>query len=376
MSAVTATKSSVVMTASQVETPAQSTANAQEFGLALRREIDRKAEGRQGGKMDGHGNNAVAIPASDSAQEQAISWLLMLQQLPGNVAQPIVQDDLAVSDELLDGGDDRSVLAGLLHAQLQQRTGSNARGGQAEEASELPVEQASVTDRQGGLPRMGAANLSDPGGKNLPRYFDGSEGDTPFGEFLQVARDVHLQPPVALPAASAHGIEQARAVSQASTLARFAVEEPVGNGRWGEVVAQRVSLMLGRQEQQMEMQLTPPNLGPMEVRLTLGADQASVVFASQHAAVREALVAATPRLTALLAEQGIQLVNVQVASDSLQQQTQGQMQQQSHWQGADDKPAQAGRQAWVNHPLAETGSAGSPVAVALPVARSGVSLYI
>jgi flagellar hook-length control protein FliK len=100
------------------------------------------------------------------------------------------------------------------------------------------------------------------------------------------------------------------------------LETPVQDARWGDAVAQRVSLMLGKQEQQIEMQLNPPNLGPMEVRLNLGGEQASIVFTSQHAAVREALAAATPKLTALLADQGIVLSNVQVASDSLQQQQQ------------------------------------------------------
>ncbi|WP_157315225.1 flagellar hook-length control protein FliK [Chitinibacter sp. GC72] len=106
------------------------------------------------------------------------------------------------------------------------------------------------------------------------------------------------------------------------------IETPVHDARWSDAVAQRVSLMLGKQEQQIEMQLNPPNLGPMEVRLNLGSEQASVIFTSQHAAVREALAAATPKLTALLADQGIVLQNVQVASDSLQQQQQNAFSQQ------------------------------------------------
>lgn len=113
-----------------------------------------------------------------------------------------------------------------------------------------------------------------------------------------------------------------------SVVASHYVETPVQDARWSDAVAQRVSLMLGKQEQQIEMHLNPPNLGPMEVRLNLGNEQASVIFTSQHAAVREALAAATPKLTALLADQGIVLQNVQVASDSLHQHQQNQQQQQ------------------------------------------------
>ncbi len=136
----------------------------------------------------------------------------------------------------------------------------------------------------------------------------------------------------ALPATGAQMINSITTQANASTAANATVpsqyiDTPVQDARWGEVVAQRVSMMLGK-EQQIEMQLNPPNLGPMEVRLNLGDEQASVIFTSQHAAVREALAAATPKLTALLADQGIVLQNVQVASDSLQQQQQNAFQQQ------------------------------------------------
>lgn len=131
------------------------------------------------------------------------------------------------------------------------------------------------------------------------------------------------------------GVQLSNSISTPLTAATAAsaalpsqyIDTPVQDARWGEVVAQRVSMMLGK-EQQIEMQLNPPNLGPMEVRLNLGDEQASVIFTSQHAAVREALAAATPKLTALLADQGIVLQNVQVASDSLQQQQQNAFQQQ------------------------------------------------
>lgn len=155
------------------------------------------------------------------------------------------------------------------------------------------------------------------------------------------------------------------------SVVRHDVAESIRDTRWGEVVAQRVSLMLGRQEQKMEMHLNPPDLGPMEVRLTLGSDQASVVFASQHAAVREALAAATPRLTALLADQGIQLVNVQVASDSLQQQAQEHARQQAGFMGMNGHEPSG-----VVLPSGVSTEVELLTGVSIPIARSGVSLYI
>ncbi|XZG71225.1 flagellar hook-length control protein FliK [Chitinibacteraceae bacterium HSL-7] len=149
------------------------------------------------------------------------------------------------------------------------------------------------------------------------------------------------------------------------------VAEPVASQRWGDVVAQRVSMMVGRQEQHIEMQLNPPHLGPMEVRLSVAADNASVFFASQHAAVREALAAATPKLTALLADQGIQLVDVKVASDSLNQQAQQQSAQQNQAQQQRGQMAAAASR----FDAASWSAAGGEVSMSLPVARSGVSFY-
>ncbi|TJZ72913.1 flagellar hook-length control protein FliK [Chitiniphilus eburneus] len=152
------------------------------------------------------------------------------------------------------------------------------------------------------------------------------------------------------------------------------IPEPVGSNRWGDAVAQRVSMMLGRQEQQIDMQLNPPHLGPMEVRLSLSAESASVVFASQHAGVREALAAATPRLTALLADQGIQLVDVKVASDSLNQQNQQQAFAQSQSSGNGREPG-AERRAFDGVEGSAQVESHLLTGVTLPVARSGLNAY-
>jgi len=157
------------------------------------------------------------------------------------------------------------------------------------------------------------------------------------------------------------------------------IATPVGESRWGDAVAQRVGLMLGRQEQKIEMQLNPPNLGPMEVRLNLAQDQASVVFSSQNAVVREALAAAMPKLTTLLADQGFTLTNVQVASDSLQQHQQQQHQNQQTATGSGFNQQHAGRDLG--------GAYGVPVgidgekmqelgSVRVPLVKGGVSLFV
>lgn len=109
------------------------------------------------------------------------------------------------------------------------------------------------------------------------------------------------------------------------------IQQPVGAPGWGGELSQKVVWMVGQQKQSAELQLNPPNLGPLEVRISLNQDQMSATFVSHHAAVREAIEAALPRLREMLADNGIALGNVSVGAESFAQQQQ--QQQQAAFQG-------------------------------------------
>jgi flagellar hook-length control protein FliK len=85
-----------------------------------------------------------------------------------------------------------------------------------------------------------------------------------------------------------------------------AVAPPVGSSEWAPALAQQiVKLAPGRS--QIQLNLHPADLGPLTVKLTVGAAQAQVMFVAEHAAVRQALQAALPQLRTTLAESGISL---------------------------------------------------------------------
>ena len=71
--------------------------------------------------------------------------------------------------------------------------------------------------------------------------------------------------------------------------------------------------MVGRSAQSASLRLSPAELGPIEIRLSLQQEQASVAFTAQHALTREALEAAIPRLREMFNESNLQLVNVDVS---------------------------------------------------------------
>lgn len=114
----------------------------------------------------------------------------------------------------------------------------------------------------------------------------------------------------------------------------LSVEPRVGAPGWDAALGQKVAWLVNQRHQVAEMQLNPPNLGPLEVKITIANDQASALFVSHHAAVRDAIEAALPRLREMLAENGITLGNAQVSAESFprEQTANGEGRPGSGWQ--------------------------------------------
>lgn len=86
--------------------------------------------------------------------------------------------------------------------------------------------------------------------------------------------------------------------------------------QWSEEVGQRIRWMVGNQVQAAELRINPPQLGPIEVRISMQNDQMNVSFLAQHGQVRDALEDAIPRLRELLGQQGFASVQVDVSGQS------------------------------------------------------------
>ncbi|MFZ0468799.1 MAG: flagellar hook-length control protein FliK [Thiogranum sp.] len=89
---------------------------------------------------------------------------------------------------------------------------------------------------------------------------------------------------------------------------------PFGQPDWDQALGERIQWLASQKVQGAQVKLNPANLGPMEVRIQMQNDQASIQFTSHHAVVREALEAALPRLRDMFEASGVQLVNVDVSS--------------------------------------------------------------
>lgn len=94
------------------------------------------------------------------------------------------------------------------------------------------------------------------------------------------------------------------------------VNTPVGARGWDDEVSNKLVWMIGRQEQRAELVLNPPQLGRVEVSLSMNAGQTNAVFVSANPAVRDALEAALPRLREMFADAGVTLGQAQVGADT------------------------------------------------------------
>jgi hypothetical protein len=156
-------------------------------------------------------------------------------------------------------------------------------------------------------------------GKDLPlAAFKLNENPVKAGELVTASNTI--QSDVAAHSAHAEFFPQITGVhdSNANAPATVVVEPRLGAPGWDNALGQKVVWLVNQRHQTAEMQLNPPNLGPLEVKITISNDQASALFVSHHAAVRDAIEAAMPRLREMLAENGITLGNVQVGAESFQ----------------------------------------------------------
>lgn len=95
-----------------------------------------------------------------------------------------------------------------------------------------------------------------------------------------------------------------------------------GHPQWSEALAERAGWLAHQRIQSADMQLDPPELGPLQVKISMHQDQAVVSFVSANPQVRDLLDQNLVRLRELLQEQGIQLMDAGV-SDHQQQSDEG-----------------------------------------------------
>jgi len=232
----------------------------------------------------------------DPPVDVAAQFLFLPTSLPG--VQPVVSTaPVPTGDALLPVRDDRQTATKAL---------SPAPGALAIELEPPPSEPLAVPVQGPGFHQAEPANFAAEL-QRLPALAPGSEPEPATG--AQVA------------AASGAPVPNAdRRIDAAQPAQHSASPIPgtVGEPRWGDALSQRVVWMVGQQVRAAEFRVEPLQLGPIEVRLSITNDQANLTFTTPHAATRDAIQTALPRLQEMLLESGLSLGNVFVGADAQQ----------------------------------------------------------
>jgi flagellar hook-length control protein FliK len=105
--------------------------------------------------------------------------------------------------------------------------------------------------------------------------------------------------------------------AQAPTLLKL--HQRVDTPEFGQALAERVTWLVQKDLNGAKLSVNPPQLGPIEVRIEVKDDQASIWFSTHSALTRDALESTTPKLREMLGAQGFTGVSVDISQRSFQE---------------------------------------------------------
>lgn len=313
-------------------------------------------------KSDSKLTDAVNDPAADNTPQNANTVTQEAQALPpadlmSGLSTEYGADALAVSDPeaegtILDGADNEAIAPLLAEAGLINVTGINlplthlppTENGLAGFAKTSDLLKEGVSGGllfggdSSGNGKTGAGNMTGSVLNSMELTEDGlsldgdlllKEPDSSFSKLLAASREAHalLDPaPAKSPLAAVTSLVEAapRLVETAAANRSFVVQTGVptamGQPGWSQAVGEKVLWLAAQNLSSAEIRLDPPELGPMQVRITIQNDQANVSFSSPHLVVREALDQSAARLREMFSEQGLNLADVDVSDQSFARQ--------------------------------------------------------
>jgi len=108
--------------------------------------------------------------------------------------------------------------------------------------------------------------------------------------------------------------------TESAAPAKNEVSAPLHSNAWSHDFSDKVVWLAKNDQQQAQININPPQLGPIQITLNLNGDQASAVFTSPHAEVRQAIENSLPQLKEMLSGAGINLGQADVGANLAQQQ--------------------------------------------------------
>lgn len=257
------------------------------------------------------------LPNADALKEQLEGQILspeqlaqflmqfMPQQSQAEIQSALPQQNLEDSD-----GAQSFVLAGLTTASGTAAVKSVPIATEADSADSGVDVTAGLIKSAGTSHQAKFGNDSPEFSALLEKADVNASSDLPNSD--QTLPDMKIAPP------GIGGMQQP-AIAPAKELAP-PMNKPVGQPGWSQELGDRVAWMTAKGMQTAELRLNPPQMGPLEVRIHMNQDQANIQFVSQHAAVRDALESAIPKLREMMGAQQLDLTEVNVSPQSFAEQ--------------------------------------------------------
>ena len=216
-------------------------------------------------------------------------------------------------------------------------------GERRSDATRAPTTPSGVTTHPGMVATPAAATLAENDPAPDPRLAELRLSQQSSGAPDPVIRppvgtgpaaDLPVELPVHRPAAtalpeSAATVESASATAVSLSSAEGpqkasprpaalpAISTPVGQSDWGDSLSERVLVMTSGKLGNAEIRLTPAELGPVRVQVSVDDGTATVSFQASHATTREAIEQALPRLRDMLTENGLSLGQASVGDQGV-----------------------------------------------------------
>jgi flagellar hook-length control protein FliK len=193
---------------------------------------------------------------------------------------------------------------------LSQQNQTNVQNLQPAQSSQA------VTSAMAELPLQAAhQSLQTDTEKAFNAHFEAMKGELPSGlsELAESLADVGIEPKDKGGAAKFTEL-QLRTASDVQKPYSTTLMTPVDAKEWADEVSQKIVWFTGRNIQAAEMHLNPADLGPIDVKINVQNDVASVSFNVQNASVRELLESNVVRLREMMESNGVNLGDVNVDS--------------------------------------------------------------
>ena len=224
---------------------------------------------------------AAAATAADTATRAGNALALDIAQLPGfkPVAQPGPGNRAPLDDEL---------------------DGPVSDSASAHEAVTAPA-TAPITTAHAPLPQLLTLSGHGQGGSPDDAQSGSPGADGALGALSSAGS-------IARPAGAAS--------SSAASPVSVPVHAEVGSGGWAQELGVRLNWMAQQGISSASLKLTPEQLGPVEVRISVHQNTASVWFGAAQPDTRSALEQALPKLREMFASQGLNLTHAGVSDQS------------------------------------------------------------